>query len=440
MINKDQNTWEKFFDSVSFRLVVIGFLILILLIPLVSVRNLIRERQFRSHDVAAEISSIWGDKQTLSGPVLTIPYDKEVEKYNKEKQIFITRLETEYLHILPESLNFNCELTPEERYRGIFKIIVYRSIIQARGEFLLPKLKDLDVESDRIHWDEAQVSFRLTDFRSLQDDIDFNFDGKPCNFESGTNLGVIEGVSSSLKLDPNKTGWIFDFELGFNGSSDILFTPLGKTTTVNIKSSWIDPSFIGEFLPDHREISKNGFEAYWKVLHLNRSIKQVYLNRKFIPLENESDFGVKLFLPIDHYKKSERSVKYAVLLIFLTFISFFAISIINKIKIHPIQYLLIGFALCVFYSLLISISEQLGFDAAYWIAAVSTIILLVIYSKAILNNSKFALSLGGIILLLYAFIFVIIQLQDYALLVGSVGLFITVSILMYLSVKLKILK
>ncbi|MCK4694204.1 MAG: inner membrane CreD family protein, partial [Candidatus Cloacimonetes bacterium] len=160
----------------------------------------------------------------------------------------------------------------------------------------------------------------------------------------------------------------------------------------------------------------------------------------FIPLIHDYDFGVNLYLPIDHYQKSERSVKYAILLISLTFITFFSVSVINKVKIHPIQYLLIGFAICVFYSLLISISEQLGFDIAYWISAASIIILLSIYSKAIIKNMKFTLSLGGVILLLYGFIFVIIQLQDYSLLVGSIGLFIVVSTLMYLSIKLKILK
>jgi inner membrane protein len=439
MFNKEQSAWENFFNSISFRLLVIGFLILILLIPLGSVKELIRERQFRNKEVAGEISSKWGEKQTLSGPVLTIPYDKEVVTYNKKKEVFVTELKTEYLHILPESLHYNCTLLPEERYRGIFKVIVYRALVQSEGYFKLPDLKDLDLNKDVIHWDEAQIGFRLSDFRSLQDDIKFLINGTVCKFESGTATGIADGVSANIALDPAVQDWTFNFELGFNGSSDIMFTPLGKTTTADVSSSWTDPSFIGEFLPDNRNIDEEGFTADWKILHLNRPIKQIYLNRKYIPLENQHDFGISLFLPVDHYTKTERSVKYSVLLIFLAFISFFAAAAINKIRIHPVQYLLIGFALCVFYSLLLSISEQLGFNSAYWIAAVATIILLFFYAKAILKNKKFALSLGAVILLLYLFIFVIIQLQDLALLVGSIGLFVTVSILMYLSVKLKIL-
>ena len=440
MFNKDKSTGDKFTDSISFRILVIGFLILILLIPLASVRNLIHERKARSESVIAEVSSKWGQAQTIIGPVLTIPYNKSVESYNNKKQVFESKIITEYLHLLPGIINYECNLEPEERYRGIFKVVVYKSYVQSNGVFELPELSKLDLEKSDIQWDNVQISFRLSDFRSLQDDIDLIFDGNKCNFESGSTLGLSNGVSVNILLDSNKNEWNFDLNLGFYGSSDLKFTPLGKTTNVSIKSSWINPSFIGGFLPDQREITDDGFNASWKILHLNRPIKQLYFECNFIPLIHDYDFGVNLYLPIDHYQKSERSIKYAILLISLTFITFFSVSVINKVKIHPIQYLLIGFAICVFYSLLISISEQLGFDIAYWISAASIIILLSIYSKAIIKNMKFTLSLGGVILLLYGFIFVIIQLQDYSLLVGSIGLFIVVSTLMYLSIKLKILK
>lgn len=440
MFNKDPNLWEKFFASITFRLLVIGFLILILLIPLASVKDLIRERQLRSKDVTAEISSKWGRKQTLTGPVLTIPYEKEIEIFDKKTENYVKKVKTEYLNILPEALHYACEILPETRYRGIFKVIVFKAYVSSEGSFKLPDLKELDIEQEALQWQNAQLSFRLSDLRSLEEEVDFTWAGTKCNFASGTMQGLDQGVNASVKLDPQASNWDFQFQLGFNGSSELMFTPLGKTTIVKVTSTWSDPSFTGSFLPDKRDVNDNGFTADWKVLHLNRPIKQVYTQSNFIPLENDYNFGVELFLPVDHYMKSERSIKYAVLLIFLTFISFLAISTFIKVKIHPLQYLLIGFSLCVFYSLLISISEHAGFDAAYWLAALATIVLLVLYSGAVLSHRKFALILGTIILILYAFIFVIIQLQDYALLVGSIGLFTVIALLMYLSVKLKILK
>ncbi len=440
MFNKDQNVWEKFFNSISFHLLVIGFLILIMLIPLGSVKNLIRERQSRSKEVADEISAKWGNRQTLSGPVLTIPYEKEIEILDKQDNVYVNKLKIEYLNLLPESLHYDCSLQPETRYRGIFKVIVYKASVNSEGSFIFPDLEELNISEEALHWEDAQISFRLSDFRSLQEEVDFTWDGEKCSFESGSMQGLPQGVHTFVKLNPDKRTWDFNFQLNFNGSSEIMFSPLGKTTTVNAVSTWQDPSFGGSFLPDKRDINDNGFSASWKVLHLNRPIKQIYTQYNFIPLENNHDFGVSLILPVDHYTKSERSVKYAVLLIFLTFISFLAISVFIKVKVHPIQYLLIGFSLCVFYSLLISIAEHTGFDAAYWIAAAATIILLALYSSAVLSNRKFSIILGTIILLLYTFIFVIIQLQDYALLVGSIGLFVIIAVLMYLSVKLKILK
>lgn len=440
MINKDQNSREKFLDSLSFRLIILGILILVLLIPIASVKNLIRERQLRRDDVISEVSSKWGRKQTLTGPVLTIPFNKRVKKFNAEKKIYETKTIIEYLHVLPEYLNYNCDLLPEERYRGIFKVVVYKSQIQANGMFVLPDLEEHNIQKSDILWENILVSLRISDFRSLQDDIDFTIANNKFDFKSGTSKGLSNGVYTNVRLDEKIDKWSFNLDLDFYGSSDLMFTPLGKTTDVTIKSSWKNPSFIGGSLPDHREITNDGFNASWKILHLNRPIKQLHIGSDFIPHSKDNNFGVKLFLPVDHYKKSERSVKYAILFISLTFIVFFSMSVINKIKIHPIQYLLIGLALSVFYSLLLSISEQLGFDLAYWISAASMIILLSLYSKAIFKNRKFSLSLGGVVLLFYAFIFVIIQMQDYALLIGSIGLFAVVSILMYLSIRLRLSK
>ena len=429
----------NFLNSLSFKLIILGGLILLLLIPVSWVRGIINERQQRRSEAIAEVSSKWGREQTITGPVLSVPYNKEVKKYNSEKKAYEFITEIKKLLILPESLNFNCEMIPEERYRGIFKVIVYKTLAKAEGSFIKPNLKELEISESDILWDKVTLSLKITDFRSLQDEINLTFDEKKYNFKQGSIHGLTDGVTSKISLKSEKQEWNFNFNLDFNGRSALSFRPLGKTTNVKVSSTWKDPSFTGSFLPDSREINDKGFVANWKVLHLNRPIQQVYKDFMLLPVTDANDFGVKLYLPVDHYQKSERSVKYAVLFIALTFIAFFSLAVSSSVNIHPIQYILIGLALSIFYSLLLSLSEHFGFDVAYWISSVAIVILLFLYSKAIFKNARLAVLLSGITLLLYGFIFTIIQMQDFALLVGSIGLFIVICILMYISLKLKLL-
>jgi inner membrane protein len=214
----------------------------------------------------------------------------------------------------------------------------------------------------------------------------------------------------------------------------MFFSPVGKITDVNINSSWSDPKFTGAYLPDDRDNTGDSFSAHWNVLHLNRNFPQQWINDDQ-NVEN-SDFGFELLLTVDNYKKSFRSIQYAILFIAFTFIVFFFVEIMQKVFIHPIQYILVGFALIVFFTLLLSISEQMNFNLAYLLSAAATLILVTGYVKAILKNTKIALMVAGILALLYSFIFVIIQLEDMALLIGSIGLFIVLSAVMYLSRKI----
>ena len=213
------------------------------------------------------------------------------------------------------------------------------------------------------------------------------------------------------------------------------FVPIGKTTEVNLKSKWQNPSFIGAFLPDKRTINANGFTASWKVLHLNRDFPQQWTGIAPISM-NQSVFGVNLITPNDSYQQSSRSVKYAILIIALTFMSFFFLEILNRKRVHPFNYILIGLALCIFYTLLISISEFLSFNISYFLATAMTIGLVFLYSKSIFQNSRLAGLVSLVMLILYGFIFIIIQLEDTALLIGSIGLFLILAITMYVSRKI----
>jgi inner membrane protein len=227
----------------------------------------------------------------------------------------------------------------------------------------------------------------------------------------------------------------FEIELVLNGSEDLSVEALGKTSEVNMKSDWASPSFTGGFLPSDRNVTANGFTANWLVTHLNRNFPQQWVDRKYNT--HEATLGVELLIPIDHYQKSMRSVKYAILFIALNFIIFIFIEMKSKTRIHPFQYSLVAFALLIFYALLTSIGEQTGFNWAYLISAVSVTSLISWYSFSILKNIKMV---GWVSLLqigLYVFLFTILQLHDYALLAGSIGLFIILAIIMRASQQIK---
>jgi inner membrane protein len=220
--------------------------------------------------------------------------------------------------------------------------------------------------------------------------------------------------------------------MNLNGSGKVQFVPLGKETTVMIGSTWADPSFIGEFLPTEREVTDIGFTAQWDVQYLNRSYPQLIMENETVDIE-ASAFGVELLFPADSYQKTERTAKYAVLFIGLAFLAFFLIEILNSLRIHPVQYLLVGVALVVFYTLLLSLSEHIGFGLAYVIASLSLVSVISGYSGSILGSVRLGALMAALTGTLYGFMFVVLQLEDYALLFGSVGLFIVVAITMYMT-------
>jgi len=226
----------------------------------------------------------------------------------------------------------------------------------------------------------------------------------------------------------------FSMNIDLKGSQYIDFVPLGKTTDVDLKSNWTTPSFSGTYLPDSREINTDGFTAHWNILHLNRNYPQSWIGSQY--KVGSSSFGTNLLLPVDNYKKSYRVAHYAILFLVFTFMVFFFVEVLNKVFIHPIQYLLVGIALVIFYTLLISFSEHIMFNIAYILSAILTLFLITGYTAAILKSRKIALLIFGILTLLYSFIFTIIQMEDYALLIGSIGLFLILGIVMYFSRKI----
>jgi inner membrane protein len=431
------NNWIK--NSIAVRLFTIGFLILLLLIPVSMVENLIRERDMIHSEAIKEVSSKWGEQQTLTGLVLTVPYKTFEKVYVKESAEKFKLVESiKYAHFLPDSLNISGVVSPELRYRGIYEVIVYNSRINLTGQFAFPKFEDWNIDKEDILWKDAFISLGLSDLRGIQENITVDWNDKQYLFNPGieTNDIIQNGISTRLYLNEKDTSSIYSFslKLDFNGSSNLYFVPLGRITKVSLKSNWKNPSFEGAFLPDKREITKNGFTALWKVLHLNRPYPQRF--RGSVEGVSESSFGVNLIVPVDEYQKSMRSAKYAVIFIVLTFLIFFFVHILNGVRIHPIQYIIVGLALCIFYTLLIALSEHIPFGYSYLISSISIIGLITLYAHNIFDNKKLTLLICMILVILYIFIYSIIQMEDYALLMGSIGLFIVLGIVMYLTRKI----
>lgn len=424
----ERESWIR--TSVTFKMFSIAFLAIILLIPAFMIQMVIQDREYRRNEAVQEISSKWGNEQTLAGPILTVPYKATI----KDEAGNISNV-TQYAHFLPDKLDVKGNLQPEVRYRGIYEAVLYTGKLQFGGQFSFPNFDDWAIDKQDILWNKAFLSVGIPDMRGINDKIELAWNSQKMLFEPGIESPdvVSSGVSVATPLVADKKGdtFTFDFQLNLNGSERLKFLPLGKETTVSLSSSWRNPSFDGAFLPDTRNIDSKGFTAQWKVLHLNRNFPQQWLgNGQNI---QESAFGVKLLTPIDEYQKTARSSKYAIMFIFLTFLGFFFVEILNKMRIHPAQYLLVGAALCVFYLLLISLSEHIKFNPAYWVSTAATVILITAYSSTIFRSKKLTISICITLLALYGFLYSLLQLQDYALLMGSLGLFSILAAIMYLS-------
>lgn len=419
---------SEFKKSVSLKMFIIGLLVLILLIPAGMIRNLIRERESLMHQVIEEVASKWGNEQTLAGPFMVIPYNTTIEDDDEIIKV------TNYLHVLPERLLINGEMRPEERYRGIYKVVVYNSNLHFSGSFVLPDFTEYNINENDIIWDEVIVNMGIPDMRGINHQIAFHLDEMEFTAQPGikysnliqSGISFTVGAISAQNLN-------FEFNIDLNGGKGLYFYPLGKTTQATLSSSWETPSFAGAFLPDDRNVNNTGFKADWKILQLNRNYPQVWKNSEY--KFNDSEFGVELLVPVNHYQKTMRSVKYAVMFIILTFLTFFFIELLKKKPVHPVQYLLVGISLIVFYSLLLSLTEHISFFWSYIIAASTIFILITFYAYSILKNIKTTAILSSILIIIYIFLYTLLQLMDYALLMGNIGLVIILALVMYFSRK-----
>ena len=424
-------------NNLYFKIGGIVLIALLLLIPTGMIKSIIYEREQTQREAINEVSDKWGGEQTLQGPVLTIPFTRYIKEFDKatgkEKLVQIT----ERLHVLPSKLNVQASVNPDRRHRGVYEIVVYNSMLHVSGEFNKLDFKDQESKGHEFKLDEAVLNVGIGDLRGIEKQINLNWDGQIIDFNPGvSNRDVFyTGINAKVEISPSDDHlYRFSFDVELKGSQQLFFTPVGKETDVVLNSNWKTPKFTGSFLPDEHTIDKNGFKAHWNVLNLNRNYPQSWTGSSYHL--SESAFGVDLKLPVDNYQKSHRTIHYALLFIGLTFLVFFFIEIYQSSGIHPIQYILVGIALVVFYTLLLSISEHIRFNSAFLLAALATVALISTYVRAILGSLKLSLFIAGLLSMLYIFIFVIIQLEDLALLIGSIGVFIILGLVMYFSRKI----
>lgn len=448
---------RRWTDSTPVKLAVLGFVVLLLLIPVAKVTGLIRERAERKTFAALEVAGAWGGAQAITGPILAIPYREIVKPTDEEiKDALKAGLKRPQPWIvpwtgyfLPQTISWRGTIEPEIRKRGIFEAVVYQTRLIAEGTFAAPDLEALGIKpSDEVLWHQARLMVGVGEVRGLQERAVLTWSGVQHPFLPGTTDSELlpAGLHAPLALTPlahtpgAPTGGEpipFRFELVLRGSGDLHFFPAGEETKVELTSPWASPSFGGAFLPAERRLSEQGFQASWRIPFLARGVPQQWAGQQVQSHQLAGSlFGVSLFLPADSYQKIERSVKYAVLFILLTCLTFFLIELVSPVRLHAVHYLLVGCALVLFYLLLLALSEHLGFGRAYALAAAASSGLIAAYARSILASVRWAATLLALLAGLYAYLYGLLRAEETSLLMGSIGLFVILSLVMFLTRKL----
>jgi inner membrane protein len=414
------------------RLLAVGLLALILQIPISMIGGLIGERQGRRDAAVSEVTGKWGNVQQLIGPVLVVPYIHSWEDTRNHE----SHSETRQLVVLPKQLQARGDLATEARTRGIFSIPVYGARVELSGAFVRPDVSGLGIEASTLAWDRARLVLGISDPRAIQNSAVAEWRGSDIPFLPGTDdlTALPTGIHTPVDASGQQSPLAFKVALELHGSVGFYVAPFGETTVVELKSNSANPSFQGAWLPKERQISPQGFQASWEIPFLGRNFPQAWTSRE-APADaiTASQFGVEIVAPVDHYRMAERSVKYAGLFILLTFATVWLIEVVSRVQVHPIQYLLLGFALCLFYLLELSLAEHIGFPIAYALASISVILMIAAYSRAILRRRSLALLVGAGVSVLYGYLYVVLMNEDSALLIGSIGLFVVTACVMYVT-------
>jgi len=430
-------------QSITFKVFGIGFLALLMLIPLAQVRGLISERSGMRDQALRTIAQRWGAAQQVGGPMLAIP----VRTRTLVDGNWNTTSETMEV-LLADQLVYSGKLqSPEIRYYGIYSTPVYTAELKISGRLLANDVRALvahahaansDTTETTYALEAAELRLSLADVRGIRRISPLRIDGKEYTFGPGGRADALQGVALPLDLSHWATDetHAFELEITLAGTQSLQFLPLARHTEASLGAAWPNPGFIGAFLPAEHKVDTQGFDAHWQVLDLNRSFGQHWKEsdpHRIYP--GVAAFGVNLYQPADLYQRNERAGKYGVLFIALTFVAFFLFEVLKKLRVHPVQYLLVGLALTTFYVVLLALSEQVGFAWAYLAAAVAVVLMVGGYAAAVLRARRAGVLLGLTLSLVYALLYGLVVSEQYSLLMGAIALLAVVAVLMYLTRK-----
>ena len=416
-------------QKIETKLIIIIGLIVLLLIPIFIIQNLIDERSELQQQVQADIAKSSSDEQQVIGPFIHAQYLETVTVDGKTSEQLMN------MTLLPESLNVSSNLATFEKYRGIYKALLYRSQNQFEGRFKTSALAVLaDKKIKRLN-----LILAISDIRGIGQGSHINVNERSYELLPGTQLDQLpQGIRVELDYETIRKSEVLPYQIGLNlqGMRQLSFAPVGKNSSLTMQADWPHPSFVGDYLPIESSISAQDFSASWQTNYFATNLKELFnqcLFRNECTLFKQRNMGVNLVDSVNHYLKNYRASNYAILVIVLIFASFFLLEVLRDEPIHPVQYGFVGLALAVFYLLLISLSEHLGFNIAYLLSALASAILLSVYVAGMLKNSKHGgLFLCGV-LFIYSLLYGLLSAEDYALLMGSVLVFVVLSLIMMLT-------
>ena len=430
--------------TLSLKLGFIALLVIGLLIPLLMIGGMIDERQSLRDSVVEDIAKSSSYPQQISGPILVVPYRKteRVWKTQDGKSFQETYVRSDYLAFLPETFDLDADASTELRTRGIYEARLYLANSRISGQFKVPANWGIKNDLDDYRFDTPFIAVGINDIRGIQNGLQLQLNGQSLDFTAGSGLDWLGGgvranvpgldSGSEMRLD-------YAFDLKLQGTGQLHVLPVGRSSTVNLSANWPHPSFIGNYLPNTREITDTGFTAHWQTsffaTNLEEALARCVSNEQCDGFKARY-FGVSFIEPVDQYLKSERAIKYALLFIALTFAGFFLFEVLRDLRVHPIQYALVGGALALFYLLLLSLSEHLGFGLAYALSAGGCLGLIGFYLCHVLHSRVRGLGFAGGLAVLYGMLYGLLSAEDYALLMGALLLFGLLGVFMVLTRRL----
>ena len=400
-------------------------LVLVMLVPLGMVEGVIEERAVTKAQVAEEIGAQWGPSQTISGPGLVVPYEISRVQANSDGEAK-TIVELRYAVFTPEELHIDASAGVQERYKSIYKMLVYGAEVAITGRFAAPDFGQAGVMPTQIRWDQASLVLGLTAVRAVNA-VKLTLGGSEREIEAGVlpYHPFEDGIRATLPtIGAGAQPFDFAFRLSLNGRGHIAFQPLGRQSEIKIASDWPHPNFIGTPLPTTRTITTDGFEASWSISHIATGAPLAWLTHEYKPQpERTTSVGAALTEPGDVHQQTDRIVKYGILVIGLTFGTMFVVGLLKQDRVHLVQYLLIGASITLFYLLLLSLAEQMDFALSYLIASLTDIAIVAWYAGATIRRLMGWVT-GGVLAAVHGYMYVLLQMESFSLLSGTIGLLV----------------